>query len=117
MRDPNHISATDLTGPVPLAVLSEQHARGFADGRLLVFGNTDFITNQGFDQVGNADLLLNAINYLTNRENMVGVKPKTTQTFAIGASRADYVSLAWRLALLPAAFVLLGAGVYFLRNR
>jgi len=111
---------TDSTGSVSVAALSEQHAAGTADlpgGRLLVVGDPFILMNQWFNQMGNPDFLLNCINDLTNRENLLNIHPRVPQQSKLDISRAQYVGLAWRLGLLPGAVAIVGLFMFWIRNR
>jgi ABC-type uncharacterized transport system involved in gliding motility auxiliary subunit len=67
--------------------------------------------------MGNPDFLLNCINDLTNRENLLNIHPRVPQQSKLDISRAQYVGLAWRLGLLPGAVALFGLFVCWVRNR
>jgi ABC-type uncharacterized transport system involved in gliding motility auxiliary subunit len=44
--------------------------------RIVVFGDSDFASDAFGNQLGNADLFLNAINWLTAQENLISIRPK-----------------------------------------
>jgi len=111
---------TDQTGPLSVAVLAEPRTTDglhLDGGKLLVFGNADFIANKRFGDLGNPYLILNCVNYLTNRQNMLMIEPKMPNQEKLHISDEEYMGLSWRLAMLPAALALLGVGVFFVRNR
>lgn len=89
---------TDRVGHVPLVSLAEivdpsqvkmavNHvstggdtaAPGAADtrpgGRILVFGDSDFTSNELLDQASNLDLLQNSIAWMSGEENQVSIRP------------------------------------------
>jgi ABC-type uncharacterized transport system involved in gliding motility auxiliary subunit len=45
--------------------------------RLIVAGDADFATNSFYHILGNGTLFLNAVNYLSARENLIGLEPRT----------------------------------------
>ena len=62
----------DTPGPISLAVAVEGEG-----GRLVVFGDSDFATNQYFDYQGNGDLqLLNALSWLPEDESLISIRPR-----------------------------------------
>lgn len=71
----------DIAGPVPVAVAVE---RGPVPGvhvqirptRLVVFGDSDFAANGGL-MGANADLFLNAANWLLDRQELLALPPRT----------------------------------------
>jgi len=118
----------DLPGPVSVAALSEKQLLGagqssqgvdlpLTGGRLMVFGNADFIGNQRFNMLGNNYLFLNTMNYLLDRQNVLNIPPKPPFEFNLNLSRENLSGLAWRLLLPPFFLALLGFGVYLARRR
>jgi ABC-type uncharacterized transport system involved in gliding motility auxiliary subunit len=126
--DLQYHKGADLPGPVSVAALSEQQLLGagqsptgvdlpLAGGRLMVFGNADFIGNQRFDMLGNHYLFLNTVNYLLDRQNVLNIPPKPPFEFNLNLSRENLSGLAWRFMLPPLLLALLGFGVYLARRR
>jgi ABC-type uncharacterized transport system involved in gliding motility auxiliary subunit len=77
---------TDTSGPVPVAVTVEIAGGpkpGSAPGkttRLAVIGDSDFVTNNYINVLGNKDLFLNTINWLAERQHLVSIRPKAEST-------------------------------------
>ena len=44
--------------------------------RIAVFGDSDFASNAVGNSVGNADLFLNTISWLTAQENLISIRPR-----------------------------------------
>lgn len=113
--------AKDLAGPVPLAVAVERKGKGAGarTARLVVFGDSDFATNQLLQaNVANSILLSNALNWLVEREALLGIPPKKTEqvhlTLTADELRNIYLLV---LGLLPTLAILAGGYVYFRRRR
>lgn len=110
----------DLAGPLPLGVAVEgPKAEGKQPFRLVVFGDSDFATNQlvvGFP--ANAALLANSLNWLANREALLTIPPKTTEHVRLNLTgpqlRNFYLAV---LLLLPGLAIALGTVVYVRRRR
>jgi len=71
---------TDLAGPVPIAIAGtvEFEAEGGAldgRGRLVVFGDADFASNQLLGLVKNRDLFLNAVHWLADSSDRITIRP------------------------------------------
>lgn len=126
--DMKYTKGVDLPGPVSVAALSEeqllagQPSQGALNlpvtgGRLVVFGNADFIANERFHIAGNSYLFLNTVNYLLDRQNVLNIPPKPPFQFSLDLSRDDLVGLAWRLALPPVILALLGFMAHLARRR
>ncbi|MEO8605923.1 MAG: GldG family protein [bacterium] len=69
------VGGRDTAGPVAIAASVEVPRADGASGRLLVIGDADFASNLLLDYLGNRDLLLNAVNWLTGQESMLGSRP------------------------------------------
>jgi ABC-type uncharacterized transport system involved in gliding motility auxiliary subunit len=112
--DPN-----DVQGPVPVGAVAESAltAPGKRPMRLIVFGDSDFATNQLLQ--ANADnglLLSNALNWLVEREELLGIPPKKTEQVRLTLSAAEARKIYLLAAFLPILAVVMG-GVVFARRR
>jgi ABC-type uncharacterized transport system involved in gliding motility auxiliary subunit len=47
-----------------------------AEGRLVVVGDSDFISNGAINSAGNRDLGLNMDNWLAQQEDMIAIRPR-----------------------------------------
>lgn len=119
----------DAAGPVPLAVVigggpegtdqAAPAANAPRPGRLVVFGDSDFASNQLIEaNAGNAILLSNTLNWLVEREALLGIPPKKTEQVKLALSEGELWRIyALTLLLLPGLGVVLGAMVHFRRRR
>lgn len=105
--------------PIALAVTEEPNEKP----RLVVFGDTEFITNSEFARSPTAQLgtnysfLVSSIEWLAGREEMIGTQPKESLSFRLGPDVND-----WRMIFLPGWIMLLsivglGVGVWMVRRR
>lgn len=90
----------DVPGPVALAVAVE--GRG---GRLVVFGDSDFATNQYFDYQGNGDLALNALSWLAEDESLISIRPREAgyNPIALNDNQGEWIF--WLSVVLYPLFV------------
>jgi ABC-type uncharacterized transport system involved in gliding motility auxiliary subunit len=114
--------AADVAGPVTLAVAVEGGGAGNAGKkplRLVVFGDSDFATNQLVQgNPANAVLLANSLNWLAERESLLTIPPKKTESVRLSLTGGQMRSLyLLTLLLLPGIAVVLGAYVYTRRRR
>jgi ABC-type uncharacterized transport system involved in gliding motility auxiliary subunit len=87
------------------------------EARLVVAGNTNFATNQFFSQVGNGDLFLNCISWLTENEEFISIRPKESKGAAVFLSKKDKQSLMLvSMALLPLVIILGGVVAFINRD-
>jgi ABC-type uncharacterized transport system involved in gliding motility auxiliary subunit len=87
-------------------------------GRLIVFGDADFASNEYFQQAGNRDLVLNSIAFLAQEGDLISISPKqeASQPLMIQPSQARVVF--WvPVVVLPLIFVVIGVIVVVRRRR
>jgi ABC-type uncharacterized transport system involved in gliding motility auxiliary subunit len=106
-------AATDTPGPITLVASSEKTD----GGRVVVFGNSGFATDAGFDAYGNSDLFVNSVAWAAGQGKTIDVTPKdsTTRTFQ-APSQAGWLSiLLGSVCIIPG--LVLAAGIYAWASR
>jgi ABC-type uncharacterized transport system involved in gliding motility auxiliary subunit len=114
-RDPR-----DVAGPVALGAVAESGATapGKRSMRLVVFGDSDFAANQLLQaNAANGVLLANALNWLVEREALLGIPPKKTEQVKLTLTRDEIRMVYLLAAALPILAVVMGALVFFRRRR
>lgn len=109
--------AADVAGPVPLGVSVER--TGGKKMRLVVYGDSDFATNQLVQgNPANAILLANSLNWLAEREALLTIPPKKTEQVRLNLTGSQLRTLyLLTLLVLPGVAVVLGTMVYVRRRR
>jgi ABC-type uncharacterized transport system involved in gliding motility auxiliary subunit len=88
------------------------------EARMVVFGSAGFITNGWFDKQLNGDILLNSVEWLTNKTDQpLGIRPKEQKNRQIVLSKLQANLLAWGGFFLVPLFGLVLAGVTWWRRR
>lgn len=127
---PNSKREPSATGPIPLAVaweyvpplgddLKPVQTEGPAPGRLLVMGDSDWMSSELLEnpQLSNVDLLSSTAGWLTQREALINIAPRKTNARAVIMSDADLQNLLFRVVLLlPLAAFIAGFGVWWSRR-
>lgn len=87
-------------------------------GRLAVFGDSDFFTDQHFEAMGNSDLFLNVVNWLAQEEDLIAIRPKSpeTQYLTLSATQVRTLFLV-PVVLLPGVVLAAGGLVWLRRSR
>jgi ABC-type uncharacterized transport system involved in gliding motility auxiliary subunit len=83
-------------------------------------GDSDFITNQYLDVLGNRDLFLNTINWLAERADLLTIRAKTEQTGVsmLFLTEGENQLILWAAVIIePALVVLAGIAVVLWRRR
>jgi ABC-type uncharacterized transport system involved in gliding motility auxiliary subunit len=79
----------DQEGPVTVAIVAEikkekspqentknEETKKLKNGKIVVFGDADFLLNQYFELLGNKDLFLNTIHWMTEDESLITIRKK-----------------------------------------
>ncbi|HYO14145.1 MAG TPA: GldG family protein [Thermoanaerobaculia bacterium] len=113
--------AADLAGPVPLgvAVESGDAAAGQRATRLVVVGDSDFASNQLLEaNVANSVLLSNALNWLVERETLLGIPPKKTEQVRLTLTSQEIrTTYLLALVILPGLAVAGGIATFYRRRK
>lgn len=116
----------DIAGPISLAAAvsapvtaptngQEDAAKTDGDApkpesRMVVIGDSDFVSNRWLGFPGNRDFFLNTVNWLAQQENLISIRPKDPEDRRITMSQAadDWI---FRLAVFVIPGLILLAGV------
>jgi ABC-type uncharacterized transport system involved in gliding motility auxiliary subunit len=100
---------SDRPGPLTLGVAMSRQATTSSnskplESRLVVIGNSDFITNNQFSQQLNGDVFINSISWLSKQEgaSQLSVSPKEAKNRRINLQAAQSSILSWTaLGFIP----------------
>lgn len=110
--DPNR----DRRGPISLGLASERYQPASIPGeqpktgRMVIIGDSDWISNQHIDLAGNLDLFLNCIDWLGGRQDLIAVRPKVTDVRQMNLTRSQAKSIFWFSVIILPGFAL-GTGI------
>lgn len=120
----------DLKGPLDLAVLISISAREqnpgvqktinnkdkTPKGQVALFGDSDFADNRYFNVSGNGDLFLNTVNYLTEEEALITIRPTKSPVHPLSLSAAQAMAL-FLVPVVLMPILIIGAGFFVWRAR
>jgi ABC-type uncharacterized transport system involved in gliding motility auxiliary subunit len=88
---------------------SDEYERTTRRSRVVFFGDSDFAGNSNLKLSGNRDLVLNAVNWLAEKEDLISIRPVDDlfQPVLISATQGRFVFWLPVIAL-PSAVVVLG---------
>lgn len=133
----------DLLGPVPIGVAGSprsesaaggeaEHAahdphgggdapaegEGGAPGRLVVFGDSDFATNEFLDALRNRDLFVNSVNWLAGDVGRITVRPNVSRASSFQMSTEEFRLIQYlSLFVVPEAIAIVGVFTWWLRRK
>lgn len=104
-------TAADEEEPIP-----DESAGG--DGRLVVVGDTDFVANNlALAPLGNADLFLNMVNWLTEDEGLIAIRPRDPEDRRITMTAGQLRNVVLgSLVFWPGFFLVWGIAVWWSRR-
>ena len=96
----------------------EDEAKPTAETRLVVFGDSDFMTNGFFNASGDGDLALNSIAWLSEQEELVSIRPKSSQPRIVVLSRQQVLYYFFTIvAIAPIAITVAGVAIWWRRKK
>jgi ABC-type uncharacterized transport system involved in gliding motility auxiliary subunit len=118
-------SADELEGPIPVAVAVTKKTEvplgdsgQTRDARVVVVGDSDFVSNDKIRLAGNHNFLLNSLAWLTESEELIAIRPTGTEDPPIILSKGQQQAVSWIAALgLVQAVAAAGVGMHLWRRR
>ena len=115
--------AEDLDGPVPIAVAglapltSAVDVEAVTPGRVVVFGDSDFASNEFLEAQSNRDLFLNTVNWLLGDDDQIAIRPRLSRASRFEMNADQFRSIVYlSLFVLPESIAVLGVLAWWLRR-
>jgi ABC-type uncharacterized transport system involved in gliding motility auxiliary subunit len=107
----------DTPGPVPLAAISTIPAKK-GKGHLVVFGDSDFVTNAHLLNAGNRDMVLNTISYLAQEPDLISIRATRDPSEPMFLNYTQNQLRIWLpVVVFPLVFLILGIWIIVARRR
>ena len=109
-------ATADQPGPLVLAAAAENVSTG---GRVVVFGNSLFITDEAFGVYGNADIFVNAVDWSAQQDDLIQITPREPieRQFLIPSQFGSIAILLGSIFVLPGLVLLAGVSAWLSRRR
>lgn len=113
----------DTTGADGPAVAADQEGAEAAppedlEGRLVVFGDSDWVSNQYLGLYFNQDLFLNAVGWLAGEEELISIRPRRTRASRVVLTEAESWAVFYSsVLLLPELVLIAGLAIWWRRRR
>ncbi len=87
------------------------------EGRVAVFGDSDFVSNRYYNLSGNGNLFLNTVNWLTEESDLISIQPRTSspRTIQLTPSQGRLIFFV-SVIILPLLLFVLGLYVWLRRR-
>lgn len=88
------------------------------EGRLAVFGDSDFASNNYYNLSGNGNLFLNTVNWLTEEADLISIQPKTSspRTIQLTPSQGRLIFFT-SIIILPLFVLVTGISIWVSRRK
>jgi ABC-type uncharacterized transport system involved in gliding motility auxiliary subunit len=112
----NYNQGADLPGPITIAVVAQGTSN---NSRLVVFADSDFALNGYYGVYGNGDMIVNAIDWAANVENLISLTPKNTVNRYLVQPQPYTKGLIFlgSMVILPGLVIVAGVGSWLSRRR
>jgi len=106
----------DSPGPLVMAASGENTT---THGRVVVFGNSVFATDEGFNAYGNGNIFVNSLDWAASQEDSISVTPytPTARTFIAPGQFQWIAILLGSVIILPGLVILAGVSTWLARRR
>jgi ABC-type uncharacterized transport system involved in gliding motility auxiliary subunit len=106
----------DLPGPLTMAAAGENSN---SQGRVVVFGDSDFATDQNFNAYGNGNIFVNSVDWAAEQEDLINITPNTptTRTFIPPTQIQLLVIMLGTILCIPGLVVMAGVFTWLARRR
>ena len=109
--------AVAVTTPAPPADATPEDPKTPPQTRSAVFGDSDFASDAWAGSIGNVDLFLNTVSWLTAQENLISIRPKEPGDSRLAMTPEAVRLVNWASLLVIPALVLAGGIVVWARRR
>jgi hypothetical protein len=112
----------DISAPLTIAASAEKGALPDASvnvdtSKMIVVGNSDFLGDQALTEA-NVDFVLAGLNWLLNREELIGIAPKAEEQFTLNLTDEQLQRIELLvMVVMPAAVAMLGGFMWAQRRR
>jgi len=115
-EQPEFDAEKDIPGPLNLAIVGEN---GATSGRVVVFGNSLFATNDGFDAFGNGNMFINSVDWAAEQEDILNITPReqTMRTFIPPTNAGFIIMIIVAVLVLPGMVVFAGVSSWLTRRK
>ena len=106
----------DIQGPISLAAAAENFE---TDGRVVVFGDADFVTDGNFIAYANGDLFVNSVDWAAGKEELINLTPKNNTQRMLVPPQKPIMNLVLLVVviLMPGLGLLGGIAVWAQKRR
>jgi len=110
-------SGVDKKGPISIIVAAEKKLGDNKSTRIVVIGDSDFASNYAISSYGNLDLLLNTLNWLAGKEELIGIRSKTPEVREIQLTKTKLNFILYSCVVILPLLIIVAGVLVWLRRR
>ena len=113
-------TSDDIDGPATMAVAVTRNNADdkYDENRLVVIGNSLFISDDVIDIQGNYDFFANSLQWVTGGESLISIRPKLINADSLYIRSSDYIRLSFlSFAVFPGSLFTIAFIVWIIRKR
>lgn len=114
---PSTVASARDGSPVEAEASDETQAPDDLEGRLVVFGDADWVSNRSLSLYFNQDLFLNAVGWLAGEEELISIRPRQTRASQVMLTSAESQAVFYLTVLLLPELILFVGMLIWLRRR
>ena len=108
----------DKLGPLPIGLGLTRSLQGGHEQRVVVTGDGDFLSNAYLGNVGNLDLGLDVLNWLSHDDSYIDINPRPAPDLILSLTPLEQGFIGFGfLLVLPLLLIFTGIGVWVRRRR
>ena len=111
------VSSPATDSPTPAQPEDPAKPKEKPETRLVVFGDSDFVSNGWLGTEGNLDLFMNTINWLAQQENLISIRPRDPEDRRITLTPDQQERIFWLTVFIIPGLILLGGVATWWRRR
>ena len=111
-----YTAGQDVAGPLTIAVTDEDTTK---NSHIVVIGDSDFASDSLFNQYGNGDLFVNAVDWAAGQSNLISLTPKSSTTRVVVPPSNITINLIFlgTVIILPGLVLFSGIFTWIQRRR
>ncbi|GAB4544296.1 MAG: hypothetical protein Fur002_17360 [Anaerolineales bacterium] len=115
-QQPQFDAAKDIQGPLNLAIAAENSV---TKGRVVVFGNSIFASNDAFDAYGNGNIFVNSVDWAAAQEDRLNLSARESKprTFLPPDTIQFIIIIIVAVFVLPGIVIVSGISAWIARRR
>jgi len=107
----------DIKGPVSVAVAVEKKEKEKNKSRMVVFGDSDFLSDKYINFSGNKDFILNSIAWLGEENVLISIREKKEESQPLSLSAKQGRILFYGSVVIIPFLILFSGGYIYLRRK